>query len=263
MSYWEYNPEHDGIEIYFDGIPDEEMRAEMKANGWRWHRIKKCWYNFSNEWNEEFADQICDDFDSEYEDDYEEKIIEHYVSKRNNENKNLIKCVDCGKMISTRASYCLNCGAPIDYIKETHRKREVEKQKKEKLAKEREAKRREDERRAREEEERKKALKEKEEKEQIRKYLEEVQKKREEEASKRVAARCSAIMAFRDEFGISKSMTDSEVEKCMDYLKENGRRIGTANYMLGDRVVVKVGKYGERIGLKLYKSAYDIIMYYL
>lgn len=38
------NEEFNGIEIYFNNKPNEEIRNELKANGYRWHSQKKCWY---------------------------------------------------------------------------------------------------------------------------------------------------------------------------------------------------------------------------
>ena len=38
------NEEKNGIELYFDSIPTEEERTELKANGYRWNKAKKCWY---------------------------------------------------------------------------------------------------------------------------------------------------------------------------------------------------------------------------
>ena len=40
----EENPEKNGIEIYFDDKPEETTRAALKAAGFRWHKVKKCWY---------------------------------------------------------------------------------------------------------------------------------------------------------------------------------------------------------------------------
>lgn len=45
----EINPEHDGIEVYFPGKPSDAVRAGLKADGWRWHRQKGCWYNRNTE----------------------------------------------------------------------------------------------------------------------------------------------------------------------------------------------------------------------
>lgn len=38
------NEEKNGIELYFEGIPTEEERTELKENGYKWNRAKKCWY---------------------------------------------------------------------------------------------------------------------------------------------------------------------------------------------------------------------------
>jgi len=39
------NEELKGIEIYFDEKPQTEVLSTLKAEGFRWHRVKKCWYN--------------------------------------------------------------------------------------------------------------------------------------------------------------------------------------------------------------------------
>lgn len=38
------NPELNGIEITFEGKPGDDVRAELKNNGFRWHKAKKLWY---------------------------------------------------------------------------------------------------------------------------------------------------------------------------------------------------------------------------
>lgn len=38
------NSQFNGIELTFEGKPAEEIRDEMKAAGFRWHRQKKLWY---------------------------------------------------------------------------------------------------------------------------------------------------------------------------------------------------------------------------
>ena len=40
----EFNSEFDGIEVYFTSKPSQETRDALKASGYRWHSIKKCWY---------------------------------------------------------------------------------------------------------------------------------------------------------------------------------------------------------------------------
>jgi len=39
------NEELKGIEIYFDEKPQTEVLSTLKAEGFRWHHVKKCWYN--------------------------------------------------------------------------------------------------------------------------------------------------------------------------------------------------------------------------
>ncbi len=47
----EINPDFNGIEVYFPGKPSDAVRDALKAHGWRWHRMKKCWYNRNTEDN--------------------------------------------------------------------------------------------------------------------------------------------------------------------------------------------------------------------
>lgn len=38
------NEELKGIELYFEEVPTAEVREELKNAGYRWHKVKKCWY---------------------------------------------------------------------------------------------------------------------------------------------------------------------------------------------------------------------------
>lgn len=42
------NEEKKGIELYFDTIPTQEERKELKENGYKWNGLKKCWYKSIN-----------------------------------------------------------------------------------------------------------------------------------------------------------------------------------------------------------------------
>ena len=44
MARYEINDERNGIEIYFDSVPSEEIRTKLREFGWRWFKAKKCWY---------------------------------------------------------------------------------------------------------------------------------------------------------------------------------------------------------------------------
>ena len=39
------NEEKNGIELYFNSKPEQSIIDNLKSNGFRWHNVKKCWYN--------------------------------------------------------------------------------------------------------------------------------------------------------------------------------------------------------------------------
>ena len=39
-----YNKDMDGIELYFNDKPSEQIRNILKSNKFRWHGKKKMWY---------------------------------------------------------------------------------------------------------------------------------------------------------------------------------------------------------------------------
>lgn len=59
MARYEFNDEHNGIEIYFDSVPSDEIRARLRENGWRWFRAKKCWYTRRSDAAIALAEEIC------------------------------------------------------------------------------------------------------------------------------------------------------------------------------------------------------------
>lgn len=59
MPAFEKNLEKNGIEISFDSIPDEEVRSELKRNGFRWHRAKKLWYAKETPERLKLAEKLC------------------------------------------------------------------------------------------------------------------------------------------------------------------------------------------------------------
>ena len=59
MARFELNDDLKGVEIYFDSMPDESIRNEMKAINFRWHRVKKCWYAKQNEDTMALAKKVC------------------------------------------------------------------------------------------------------------------------------------------------------------------------------------------------------------
>jgi hypothetical protein len=53
------NVEKSGIELKFDGKPSDEVRAKLKANGFRWNRGKKVWYAKKSDQAVKFANDIA------------------------------------------------------------------------------------------------------------------------------------------------------------------------------------------------------------
>lgn len=52
------NNEHNGIELYFGEKPNKNIIDMLKANKFRWHSIKKCWYAKNTENNMKVAENI-------------------------------------------------------------------------------------------------------------------------------------------------------------------------------------------------------------
>lgn len=103
------NEEKNGIELYFMDKPGEEIRDNLKANGFRWSRYNNCWYAKQTEENISFANSLgntdieeikknSEAYKEEKEKETEKKLaeidiydIEEYtinaeLSKRENEN---------------------------------------------------------------------------------------------------------------------------------------------------------------------------------
>ena len=59
MAHYIQNTEKNGIEIYFDGKPSEDILTKLKENKWRWFPSKRCWYNRYSSNNELFAKIVC------------------------------------------------------------------------------------------------------------------------------------------------------------------------------------------------------------
>ena len=52
------NKEKNGIEIYFDAKPQQEVMDLLKENHFFWHRFKKCWYARNNEQSKQVIEQL-------------------------------------------------------------------------------------------------------------------------------------------------------------------------------------------------------------
>lgn len=60
ISY-KLNEDKNGVEIYFDSIPSEEIREVLKANKFRWSRNNSCWYAKQSEKTISLAKQLAGD----------------------------------------------------------------------------------------------------------------------------------------------------------------------------------------------------------
>ncbi len=59
MSYYLLNNEKNGIEIYFDNKPSNDIIAELKEARFRWYPPKNCWYNKNTPNNLMTAQKLC------------------------------------------------------------------------------------------------------------------------------------------------------------------------------------------------------------
>ena len=143
MATYQFVPEHNGIEIYFDVKPSEDVLEELRSNGWRWHRVKQCWFSKKNSETEKFAKTLCNESPgSKFQDKKESHPIEieetasfNYINSDGSifssvtitrkqqrytvsSTNNQITCCDCNRWISIHAGACPFCGCPSSYIAE-------------------------------------------------------------------------------------------------------------------------------------------------
>lgn len=143
MATYQFVPEHNGIEIYFDVKPSEDVLEELRSNGWRWHRVKQCWFSKRNSETEKFAKTLCNESPgSKFQDKKESHPIEleetasfNYINSDQSifssvtitrkqqrytisSTNNQITCCDCNRWISVHAVACPFCGCPLSYIAE-------------------------------------------------------------------------------------------------------------------------------------------------
>lgn len=61
MCVMALNQNLNGVELYFDGKPGSSILDGLKAVGYRWHNIKKCWYAKQNSQTLELAKMLADE----------------------------------------------------------------------------------------------------------------------------------------------------------------------------------------------------------
>lgn len=52
------NQECHGLELYFAAKPEESILTQLKDAGWRYHRVKKCWYAKQTDENQQLAEVV-------------------------------------------------------------------------------------------------------------------------------------------------------------------------------------------------------------
>lgn len=55
------NQECNGLELYFPQKPDADILGSLKSAGWRYHRLKQCWYARQTEENRKLAESLAGD----------------------------------------------------------------------------------------------------------------------------------------------------------------------------------------------------------
>lgn len=140
MTKYKFVPELNGIEIYFDEKPSTSVCEELKSNGWRWHRVKKCWFTKKSSESEKFAKMLCEGM--EKSDSFQpapKSTVPFKISVSQNSRgqqvstltispsdrgynitstNNQIICCDCNRFFSIHADACPFCGCPLHYIAE-------------------------------------------------------------------------------------------------------------------------------------------------
>lgn len=88
-----FNEDKNGIEIYFAGKPSEEVRNNLKSNGFRWSKYNKCWYAKQNENTINFANTFTTQTEEikESSEQYKEDKEREILNKLSNLNINDIE----------------------------------------------------------------------------------------------------------------------------------------------------------------------------
>lgn len=61
MCTMSLNPQFNGVELYFNNKPQSSILDSLKAVGYRWHNLKKCWYAKQNRQTMELAKMLSDE----------------------------------------------------------------------------------------------------------------------------------------------------------------------------------------------------------
>lgn len=83
------NEDKNGVEIYFSGKPSEDVRNNLKSNGFRWSRFNKCWYAKQSEDTLGFANSLTDTTEEEIK-----QVSAEYKEEKEKEIENKLNELD-------------------------------------------------------------------------------------------------------------------------------------------------------------------------
>ncbi|MBZ4494453.1 hypothetical protein M1I50_09670 [Clostridioides difficile] len=96
-----FNEEKKGIELYFSNKPSEEVRSNLKTNGFKWSKFNKCWYikdtekartylketgyieELQEDRREEISEKEIVDI-LKYAEEYKNQVLNEEIEERNN-----------------------------------------------------------------------------------------------------------------------------------------------------------------------------------
>ena len=145
MVSYKLVPEHNGVELYFDQKPSDAVCAELKAAGWRWHAVKRCWFAKNSDSSLALAKKLATCIEEQKpvqrsvvanqltaEVRFDQGNGTTYVSTATitktqrgyhiSSTNNQIICCDCRRFFSVHAVACPFCGCPMSYIAENYLK---------------------------------------------------------------------------------------------------------------------------------------------
>ena len=83
------NDDKNGVEIYFSGKPSEEVRDNLKFNGFKWSRFNKCWYATQSEKTINFANSLLN-----INEEHIKSISEKYKEQKEKESSIKLNEID-------------------------------------------------------------------------------------------------------------------------------------------------------------------------
>lgn len=83
------NEEKNGVELYFNNKPSEEIRNNLKANGFRWSKFNECWFTKQSDKTIGFANSLANTTLEEIK-----EVSKEYKEQRQDDIKNRLVEID-------------------------------------------------------------------------------------------------------------------------------------------------------------------------